>query len=80
MIPGGNNYSAVDSPGGPLLGGTTYSMTVPSLNQLNYIPNLLSANSFARGNHIDVACRSVCDWNQNRIKRSTLFLGADQEI
>ena len=27
---GGTNYSAVDSPGGPLLGGTTYSMTGPS--------------------------------------------------
>ena len=27
MVPGGTNYSAVDSPGGPLLGGTTYSMT-----------------------------------------------------
>jgi len=25
--PRGTNYSAVDSPGGPLLGGTTYSMT-----------------------------------------------------
>jgi len=29
MVPGGINYSAVDSPGGPLLGGTTYSMTFP---------------------------------------------------
>ena len=27
MVPGGTNYSAVDSPGGPLLGGTK-SMTV----------------------------------------------------
>ena len=27
MVPGGTNYSAIDSPGGPLLGGTTYSMT-----------------------------------------------------
>ena len=27
MVPGGTNYSAVDSPGGPLLGGTKYSMT-----------------------------------------------------
>ena len=25
--PRGTNYSAVDSPGGPLLGGTNYSMT-----------------------------------------------------
>ena len=28
--PRGNNYSAVDSPGGPLLGGTTYSMIDPA--------------------------------------------------
>jgi len=28
MVPGGINYSAVDSPRGLLLGGTTYSMTV----------------------------------------------------
>ena len=28
MVPGGTNYSAVDSPGGPLLGGTNYSMTM----------------------------------------------------
>jgi len=28
MVPGGTNYSAVDSPRGTLLGGTTYSMTV----------------------------------------------------
>ena len=27
VVPGGTNYSAVDSPGGPLLGGTNYSMT-----------------------------------------------------
>ena len=27
MVPGGTNYSALDSPGGPLLGGITYSMT-----------------------------------------------------
>ena len=27
MVPGGTNYSAMDSPGGPFLGGTTYSMT-----------------------------------------------------
>ena len=27
MVPGGTNYSAVDSPGGLLLGGTTYGMT-----------------------------------------------------
>jgi len=27
---------------------------------------------------LDVACRSVCDRDQNGIKRSTLFLGADQ--
>ena len=33
-----------------------------------------------RGRHIDVACRSVCDRDQNRIKRSSFFLGADQGI
>ena len=33
MVPGGTNYSAVDSPGGPLLGGTTYSMTHPVCTQ-----------------------------------------------
>ena len=26
---GGNNYSAMDGPGEPILGGTTYGMTVP---------------------------------------------------
>jgi len=32
MVPGGTSYSAVDGPGGLLLGGTTYSMTdLPSL-------------------------------------------------
>ena len=33
MVPGGTNYSAVDSPGGLLWGGTTYIMTdpIPSL-------------------------------------------------
>ena len=30
MVPGGTNYSAVDSPGGPLLGRNTYSMTDPA--------------------------------------------------
>ena len=30
MVPGGTNYSSLDSPGGPLLGGTTFSMTCPS--------------------------------------------------
>ena len=34
----------------------------------------------AGGSHIDVACRSVCDQDQNGIKRSTFFLGADQGI
>ena len=34
----------------------------------------------SRGSHIDVAWRSVCDREQNGIKRSTLFLGADQGI
>jgi len=33
-----------------------------------------------RGSHIDLACRSICDQDQNGIKRSTLFLGADQGI
>jgi len=36
--------------------------------------------TMARGGHIDVACRSVCDQDQNGIKRSTFFLGADQGI
>jgi len=34
----------------------------------------------ARGSHIDVACRSICDRDQNEIKRSTFLLGADQGI
>jgi len=29
MVPGETNYSAMDSPGEPLLGGTTYNMTGP---------------------------------------------------
>ena len=33
----------------------------------------------AKGSHID-ACRSVCDQDQNEIKWSTFFLGADQGI
>ena len=37
MVPGGTNYSAVDSPGGQLLGGTTYSMT--DYAKLVYIPD-----------------------------------------
>jgi len=39
-----------------------------------------SINPESRCSHIDVACRSVCDWDQNGIKRSTFFLGANQEI
>jgi len=34
----------------------------------------------AGSSHIDVACRSVCDRDQNGIKRSTFFLAADQGI
>ena len=34
----------------------------------------------SRGSHIRVACTSVCDWDQNGIKRSTFFFGADQGI
>ena len=34
----------------------------------------------SRGSHIRVVCRSVCDRDQNGIKRSTLFFGADQGI
>ena len=33
-----------------------------------------------KGSHIDVACRSVCDRDQNEIKQSTFILGADQGI
>ena len=33
-----------------------------------------------RGSHIHIACRSICDQDQNGIKRSTLFFGADQGI
>ena len=33
VVPGGTNYSAMDSPGGPLLGGTNYSMTVPLMHK-----------------------------------------------
>lgn len=28
----------------------------------------------ARGGHLCVACTNICDWDQNGIKRSTLFL------
>ena len=31
MVLGGTIYSAMDGPGGPILGGTTYSMTAPLL-------------------------------------------------
>jgi len=34
--------------------------------------------SFYKGSHIRVACRSVCSWDQNRIKQSIIFLGANQ--
>jgi len=34
----------------------------------------------SRGSHIDVAWRSVCDLDQNVIKRSAFFLGAHQGI
>ena len=34
----------------------------------------------ARGSHIHVACRSVCNRDQNGIKRSTFFFGANQGI
>ena len=39
MVPGGTNYSAVDSPGGPLLGGTTYSMTDPIVTAATTLVN-----------------------------------------
>ena len=39
-----------------------------------------SVGSESRGSHIDVACRSVCDRDQNEIKRSTFILGADPGI
>ena len=45
----------------------------PEIHSLTLMP-------FTRGSHIDVACRSVCDRDQNGIKRSTFFLGADQGI
>ena len=50
MVPGETNYSAVDSPGGPLLGGTNCSMTdivlkahapSPSNNQRGYLKYLI---------------------------------------
>ena len=34
----------------------------------------------SRGSHIRVAFRSVCDWDQNGIKQSMFFFGADQGI
>ena len=34
----------------------------------------------SRGNHLHVPCRSVCDRDQNWIKRSKPFWGADQGI
>ena len=34
----------------------------------------------ARGSHMRIACRSICDWDQNGIKRSTFFIGANQGI
>jgi len=35
---------------------------------------------YTRGSHIDIAWRSVCDREQNGIKWSTSFFGADQGI
>ena len=35
---------------------------------------------YTKGSHIHLACRSVCGQDQNGIKQSTLFLGADQGI
>jgi len=45
---------------------------------LNVKPPLRMLSS--RSSHIDIACRSVCDQDQNGIKRSTFFLGADEGI
>jgi len=39
-----------------------------------------SCARLTRGSHIGIACRSVCDRDQNGIKRSTFFFGADQRI
>jgi len=36
--------------------------------------------TYTRGSHIRIACRSICDRDQNGIKQLTLFLGADQGI
>ena len=47
MVPGGTNYSAVDSPGGPLLGGTNYSMTGVPFHDL-YREILYTRQYFAR--------------------------------
>jgi len=43
-------------------------------------PLPLSTLHLSRGSHIRVARRSVCDRDQNGIKRSTLFFGANQGI
>jgi len=39
-----------------------------------------SLQTLPRGRHIHITWRSVCDQDQNGIKRSTVFLGADQGI
>jgi len=47
----------------------------------NTIISLIPLWGQTSGSHlVHVACRSVCDWDQNGIIQSTLILRADQEI
>ena len=43
-----------------------------------HLPHSLRKNQSSRGSHIDIACKSVRDRDQNGIKRSMFILGADQ--
>ena len=41
---------------------------------------LLDCAVVTQGSHLCVACSSICDWDQNGIKRTTFLLGADQGL
>jgi len=44
------------------------------------LPHGLITLGSRRSSHIHTTCRSVCDWDQNGIKRSTFFLEAYEGI
>jgi len=53
----------------------TYCVCVHNRQCIEYTTR---SSTHTRGSHIDAACRSVCNRDQNRIKRSTFFSGTDQ--